>query len=753
MSRLHEAQAYRKVGFTSFGDFSREILGIAFGTVKDRLRLHEVLVTNDRIAASFFQGDLSESKAIALLPVVRLGLSDEAVAGWIATAREMGVRQLRVAVREALRTLNEPEDTVEDQDAGEDVEGRTVSFHGPVPVVRMFDSAIETARKVLGRNAPRYECVEAMLAETSSMWQRMEPDLEERLEQRATEGSDPVAVDREPEGRADAPLPESPTDDGAQQPAESGRAPEAGVGAVNDPSRSITSDNPIDSNEGRIGHATAGSATSPSDAAASTAAPTNHSSNPAPAVEIILVTRLDRALLNEALRTAERIEREIAEIAELIGKDDPDYEAADSHSRPMAIEASVRPIGSSTTGPITLTPTELQSQIDRIVALEQLDAPLRIYRAEILRQLRDSGAISSLGFSSWASFAQDHLGLSDRSTRSLVAEGRLFSLEPTLRDAYGRGEIPIGKAFLLRRIAGSGRVADQIDRASAVTHRQLAREVRLIEWARQLGARLFLSRSAEEMEETLLCSLFRWGWTRERVHGLLDSVGLSRPSIGDPTPGGRTVRDGSADMPVDAVIDPATAASGDSASDTHTGSTTEARSDPAFDAHPGSTTEASSRPASCTPIDPATDPGVMNRLERLIDLLILTIWDEPPQGTRGSRTRDPPHESASDDRRTSTHANSSMEVRFWAPEAVAHDWRTALARIRQQNGIGCPPWVAVSMLVAEAIQEWERQDPKKHPHRGEDPLPRRLPLHGPGLQWAAWSRGAPHRVPLGRRFG
>ena len=181
LSRLHSSQAHRKVGFTSFGDFSREVLGIAFGTVKDRLKLHEVLVTNDRIAASFLRGDLSESKAIALLPVVRLGLSDEAAAGWIDAAREMGVRQLRAAVREALRRLDRP-DPSEEQDAGEEVEGRTVSFRGPVPVVRMFDSAIETARKVLGRNAPRYECVEAMLAETSSMWQRMEPDLEERLE-------------------------------------------------------------------------------------------------------------------------------------------------------------------------------------------------------------------------------------------------------------------------------------------------------------------------------------------------------------------------------------------------------------------------------------------------------------------------------------------------------------------------------------------------------------------------------------------
>ena len=452
--------------------------------------------------------------------------------------------------------------------------------------------------------------------------------------------------------------------------------------------------------------------TSPAEAVGSADAPGDHGSDPAhpaaagtpirsvqtkgdpaPAVEIILVPRLDRALLNEALRTAERIEREIVEIAELIGTDDAGAEAADSHSRPMAIEAGVGPIEFIRYGPDhTHSHHDIQSQIDRVIALEQLDAPLRIYRAEILRQLRDSGSIASLGFSSWASFAQDHLGLSDRSTRSLVAEGRLFSLEPRLRDAYGRGEIPIGKAFLLRRIAGSGRVADQIDRASAVTHRQLAREVRLIEWARQLGARLFLSRSAEEMEETLMLFALPLGvdpregpWPprlRRPCAHRLDHRGVQRSGTR------HTHRLGDRGVPRSGFLH----------------------------AH-----RSGHRPRRHEPPRALDRPPHPHHLGRAAH----------GPGDRGPEN--PPHESASDDRRTSTHANSSMEVRFWAPDSVAQDWRTALARIRQQNGIGCPPWVAVSMLVAAAIQEWERQDPKTSPHGGEDPLPRRLPLHGPGL--------------------
>ena len=181
LTQLHAAEAHRRLGFQSFGDFSRESLSLAHGTVKDRLKLHETLSGSSVIAASFSTGEISESKVIALLPVVRPGLTDEAAEQWLAVAREMSVRQLRTTVRDAMRALNVADDP-EAEDAGE--EGQIVSFRGPVPVARMFEEAIETARKVLGTHAPRYECVASILAETSSEWQQMEPDLEERLEQR-----------------------------------------------------------------------------------------------------------------------------------------------------------------------------------------------------------------------------------------------------------------------------------------------------------------------------------------------------------------------------------------------------------------------------------------------------------------------------------------------------------------------------------------------------------------------------------------
>ena len=268
-----------------------------------------------------------------------------------------------------------------------------------------------------------------------------------------------------------------------------------------------------------------------------------------------------------------------------------------------------------------------------MIACERLDAPLRIYRAEILRELRDTGAMESLGYRPGPTSPRATSACRERAARSLVAEGRLFATEAGLRDAYGRGDVSLGKAFLLRRVVGAGRVAASIQRATDVTHIQLAREVRLIEWARQVKAQLTLGLPAEEMEESLLRALTRWGWTRQRVRDLLETIGLDREVRGDP----------------------------------------------------------------------AVDPGAMNRLERLIDLLILTIWDEPPQMEE------------EDDRRTSIHANAMMEVRFWAPDPVVDDWRTAVGRIRERNGVGCPPWAAVSMLVADALQEWERQDPKRIP--------------------------------------
>jgi hypothetical protein len=601
LSRMRETEAHRKLGFSCFGDFSRETLGLAPGTVKDRLKLHEVLHTSAPTATAFEHGEISESKAIALLPILRTRPTDAVTAQWLLVAQKMSVRRLRCAVRDTLRAMGEGADPEPEEEWND---GRVVAFSGPVPVARMFDEAIAVARKVLGTRAPRYRCVEALLAETSSDWQRLEPDLEERLERRSGgPGQSSRGVGDAPAAQAGLRGDEAqtgPTNCGALATHEG-----AGLNTIAHPADRPTTVHDIAANPERARSTTA---------IHEPAAPTGDEAaahRDKPATPTTVLPKPDPALLLRALRTAEQIDEEIAEIEGLIMADSPAPTSTDP-SRDLP---------------------NLPAEIDRVIACERLEAPLRIYRADLLRELRDTGAMESLGYRSWNDFAESYLGLSERAARSLVAEGRLFATEAGLRDAYGRGEVSLGKAFLLRRAVGSGRVAACIQRAADVTHIQLAREVRLIEWARQVRAHLTLGLPAEEMEESLMRVLTRWGWTPQRVHDLLLTVGLDREARGDP----------------------------------------------------------------------AVDPGAMNRLERLIDLLILTLWDEPPKMEE------------EDDRRMSTRANAMMEVRFWAPDPVAKDWKTALGRIRERNGVGCPPWVAVSMLVADALQEWERQDPKRVP--------------------------------------
>ena len=227
----------------------------------------------------------------------------------------MSVRQLRKAVREALPTLNVAEDP-EAEDAGE--EGRIVSFRGPVPVARMFDSAIETARKLLGGHAPRYKCVEALLAETSSEWQQMAPDLEERLERRHTASfSQGQSVEHcSPGANAD------PRDN-----ANPGTIAEPGINAdhaptTNPPSPEATA-TPRDNAPPGINADHAPTTNPPSPEA--TADPDGTADAPDPpsgrAVEIILVPRPNPVLLMNALRTVEQIELEVAEIESLLTAD------------------------------------------------------------------------------------------------------------------------------------------------------------------------------------------------------------------------------------------------------------------------------------------------------------------------------------------------------------------------------------------------------------------------------------------------
>jgi hypothetical protein len=646
---LHEGQAHRRLGFTRSGDFVRETLGLAPSTVKDRQKLHEALGLSAEAREAFADGRLSESKAIVLLPVLRMRPAGVVMEQWLLVAGGLSVRCLRCAVREYVGAgEQEGSGSAEMDPEEESEEGRQIGFRGPVPVGRMFDEAIGTARKMLGSRAPRYRCVEALLAETSSRCQRMEPHLVERIEAHCAErfGAHAEAVISRSSGGA-------------------ARRQTEGNPEIEEAVRAVVLRRQLEANR-ESSHGSGGSEAKQETAPGSAAA--HRGVNP--------------LAIQGARKLVEQIEEDLAEIEGLMAEEEAPPSAGGDGPPEGSSEArsgTARPVSAGRgNGPSEGYPDAQPGTVSlvgrpwRRAACRVSDAqraavrisrrcarphPGRDLRRDRSRdRLRAARCAAShlprrscsascatardgiLG-TDWTDFAQNYLRMSDRAARSLVAEGRLFASEVDLRGAYGRGEVSLGAAFLLKRAGGSGSVRGMRERAAGLTHQQLAREVRLLEWGRQVGARLALRGEAGEMEEELMRLLGRWGWTRQRVGSVLEAIGLSRAAVGDP----------------------------------------------------------------------GEDPGAMSRLERMIDLLILTIWDDPPK----------PEEEPEGERRMSVHAGAMMEVRFWAPESVAKDWRDAVGRIRERSGVGSPPWVAVSMLVAEALHEWEREDPKRKPREAK----------------------------------
>jgi hypothetical protein len=140
----------RLCGFTTLGDLASEILGLRPRTVRERLRFHRLCSRIPAVEHAFFSGALSQCQILAIEPA----LSVENADSWLAAAVTCSVRELRWKVRRALKNegISFPE-------------GRMVGFTAPVAFQPVFNEMIELARCVLGRDAPRHECIAAVLAE------------------------------------------------------------------------------------------------------------------------------------------------------------------------------------------------------------------------------------------------------------------------------------------------------------------------------------------------------------------------------------------------------------------------------------------------------------------------------------------------------------------------------------------------------------------------------------------------------------
>jgi len=367
LTRALEARVHRASGFSSFGDFVREVLQLAPRTARRRVRLHRALEATTALRDAFEAGELSPCQILILAPVV----NDTNAPFWIELAANLTVRGLTQRVREAEQGPDDAEpDGTGTEDAGpeETAAGVQVTFAAPLSAAVTWDLGIEAARQVLGWDAPVPEAVAAILAEA-------EGDL-------AT-----VPVRSCPAGRGEpAGLPSRPSE------------PPPGVGH----------DLPREAR------------------------------------------RFASPLHARAVRkTLARLERELAELEDTIGREE--------------------------------VPQEAGGLVHRLRDLQLAERPLRLLEGRLLRDLDASGALEAIGFENLAAFVERYLGHSERTARSRLAECHLFDDEPVLARAFEEGRIGVGAAFLIRRVMLGRTLPAWIRRAEQVTHLQLAREVRLVE--------------------------------------------------------------------------------------------------------------------------------------------------------------------------------------------------------------------------------------------------------------------------------
>jgi hypothetical protein len=95
---------------------------------------------------------------------------------WASAASRLSVRELRFQARRVLKEKSERDQARHREEHPDEPEGRTISFTAPAGFQVVFEQMMELARKVLGRDAPIYECFEAMLLETD--WLGIGPQQE-----------------------------------------------------------------------------------------------------------------------------------------------------------------------------------------------------------------------------------------------------------------------------------------------------------------------------------------------------------------------------------------------------------------------------------------------------------------------------------------------------------------------------------------------------------------------------------------------
>jgi hypothetical protein len=286
-----------------------------------------------------------------------------------------------------------------------------------------------------------------------------------------------------------------------------------------------------------------------------------------------------------------------------------------------------------------------------IQALKDLQRPLRVLQARLLRDLRAAQALEALGSDTLAHFVESQLGLSERSCQRLIAEAFLFEDNHELTQAFETGEIGLGQAFLINRVALSGTRSAFIRRARQVTHLQFAREIHFLEklaeyaptiWAEDRGPLPQL-----QLEGALRDALDEVGLDREQLQDELRSRGVEGEAGDDPATHPTTMRT------LEALLE------------------------------------------------------LLILAQELHDTQVATGESQGTElaGTEAAGIGRPP---------TLALGTRRTTITFWAPESVLIHWNRSLALARSRWG-PVPTWAAVILILDHVVREWSRVDPGRTP--------------------------------------
>ena len=110
-------------------------------------------------------------------------------------------------------------------------------------------------------------------------------------------------------------------------------------------------------------------------------------------------------------------------------------------------------------------------------------------------------------------------------------------------------------------------------------------------------------------------------------------------------------------------------------------------------------------PPPGSPTDPAENPLLMDRLETMVQLLVMREWDEAPS-------------TGAADRQTLAYLRGEMTTRIWLKPQTRHDFKEVLWQVRE-GSTRYPEWVAMAVLFQEVTRIWTQEDPERRPVHGK----------------------------------